>query len=114
MPGAVTATIANARRAGVLEDIEIENRSVSDAEFPSENGWIVSNPPYGLRVGESGPLRNLYSKLGSIMRERAPGFVLALLSADKALESQLRMKLKEVFRTSNGGIPVRLVMGKGD
>lgn len=112
--GAVTASIANAARAQVLEDIEIENRAISDAEFPPESGWIVSNPPYGLRVGESGPLRNLYSKLGAIVRDRAPGYVLALLSADKALESQLKMELKEMFRTSNGGIPVRLVMGRSD
>jgi len=111
--GAVTASIANATRAHVLEDIEIENRTISDVEFPPENGWIVSNPPYGLRVGESGPLRNLYASLGGIVRKRAPGYVLALLSADKSLESQLEMDLKEVFRTSNGGIPVRLVMGRG-
>ena len=108
--GAVTASIANATRAHVLEDIEIENRTISDVEFPPENGWIVSNPPYGLRVGESGPLRNLYASLGGIVRKRAPGYVLALLSADKSLESRLEMDLKEVFRTSNGGIPVRLVM----
>jgi putative N6-adenine-specific DNA methylase len=112
--GGVTATISNARRAQVLEDIEIQNRSISDAEFPSEAGWIVSNPPYGLRVGDSNSLRDLYAKLGSIVRERARGYVLALLSADKSLESQLGMKLKEVFRTSNGGIPVRLVAGKAD
>ena len=112
--GAVTAAIANARRAQVLDDIEIENRAFSDADFPPGKGWVVSNPPYGLRVGESGPLRNLYAKLGNVVRERAPEYVLALLSADKSLESQLHMKLKEVFRTNNGGIPVRLVAGKAD
>ena len=112
--GAVTAAIANAKRAQVLDDIEIENRAFSDADFPPGKGWVVSNPPYGLRVGESGPLRNLYAKLGNVVRERAPEYVLALLSADKSLESQLHMKLKEVFRTNNGGIPVRLVAGKAD
>lgn len=112
--GAVTAASANARRAQVLEDIEIGTRAISEVELPSEAGWVVSNPPYGLRVGESGPLRNLYARLGLIIRERAAGYVLALLSADKSLESQLKMKLKEVFRTSNGGIPVRLVTGRSD
>lgn len=109
--GAVATTIANAERAGVSGDIEVSERPVSAVEFPSTPGWIVSNPPYGLRVGESGPLRNLYSQLGKILRERAGGYLLALLSADRALESQLRLELREVFRTTNGGIPVRLVTG---
>ncbi len=111
--GAVTASIANAKRAGVLEDIEIENRPLSELDPPEGEGWIVSNPPYGLRVGESGPLRNLYARLGQILRESAPGYSLALLSADKSLDAQLRIPLEEVFRTTNGGIPVRLVVGGG-
>ena len=107
--GAVTAAKSNAMRARVLDDIEIEHRSLSDADLPEGKGWVVSNPPYGLRVGESAPLRNLYARLGRIIREDAPGYVLALLSADKALDVQLKLPLQEIFRTSNGGIPVRLV-----
>jgi hypothetical protein len=38
---------------------------------------------------------------------------LALLSADRELDAQLRLDLEEVFRTTNGGIPVRLVIGRG-
>jgi putative N6-adenine-specific DNA methylase len=109
--GAISATLANAERAGVAADIEASERPMSAVEFPDTPGWLVSNPPYGVRVGESGPLRNLYAQLGKILRDRAPGYVLALLSADHALESQLKVDLREVFRTNNGGIPVRLVVG---
>ena len=111
--GAITAACENAERAGVAGDIELRERSVSAVEFPGDPGWVVSNPPYGLRVGESDTLRNLYAQLGKIMRDRAQGYRLALLSADENLEAQLRLELAEVFRTSNGGIPVRLVVGRG-
>lgn len=110
--GAVTASISNAERAGVLEDIQIENQSLSKMELPDREGWIVTNPPYGLRIGESGQLRNLYSRLGQIVREAAGSYSVGLLSADKALDAQLGIPLREVFRTTNGGIPVRLVVGK--
>jgi putative N6-adenine-specific DNA methylase len=109
--GAVAAAIANAERAGVSADVEISERAVSDAHYPQPPGWIITNPPYGVRVGESAPLRNLYAQLGRIIREGAPGYRIALLSADKSLESQLKVELAESFRTSNGGIPVRLVVG---
>ena len=110
--GAIEAARANAQRAGVASDVEIEQRPVSAAEFPDEAGWIVSNPPYGLRIGESAPLRNLYSALGKILRTRAQGYLLALLSADRKLEGQIGIELDEVFKTTNGGIPVRLVTGR--
>jgi putative N6-adenine-specific DNA methylase len=110
--GAVAAAKANAERAGVAGDIEVSERAISAVEFPDAPGLIITNPPYGLRVGESGPLRNLYSQMGKILRGPAKGYLLALLSADRELDSQLRLELVEVFRTTNGGIPVRLVTAR--
>jgi putative N6-adenine-specific DNA methylase len=110
--GAVQAARTNAERAGVLADMTVEQLPLSAAEFPGETGWIVTNPPYGLRVGESLPLRDLYATLGKILRGEANGYLLALLSADRKLEGQLKLDLREVFRTTNGGIPVHLVIGK--
>ncbi|MEO5588771.1 MAG: THUMP domain-containing protein [Gemmatimonadaceae bacterium] len=109
--GAVAATAANAERAGVRDDIELSERAVSTIELPDGGGWLVSNPPYGLRVGESSVLRNLYARLGSIIRERGEGYLAGFLSADPALESQLKLALAEVFKTTNGGIPVRFILG---
>lgn len=107
--GATRAGIENATRAGVEGDIEISERAISAVEFPDAPGWIISNPPYGVRLGDTAPLRNLYSQLGKLLRGPANGYVLSLLSADRQLESQIGVRMHEVFRTSNGGIPVRLI-----
>jgi len=109
--GAIAASVSNAERAGVGTDIEFSVSAISDAPIPGEPGWMVTNPPYGLRLGESGSLKNLYSQLGKVARSRAPGYRVAMLSADKALEGQLKLDMTEVFKTKNGGIPVRLVVG---
>jgi putative N6-adenine-specific DNA methylase len=109
--GGVKISRENAARAGVLTDIDFQSRAISAIEPPADPGVIVTNPPYGVRVGERGPLRNLYAQLGKVLKEKARGYTLALLSADKALDSMLRIPLEEVFRTRNGGIPVRLMRG---
>ena len=70
---------------------------------------MVTNPPYGIRVGDRGALRNLYAQFGNVTREHAQGYTIALLSSDAMLESQLKFRLEEVFHTRNGGIPVRLM-----
>jgi putative N6-adenine-specific DNA methylase len=110
--GAIAAATANAARAGVEADVELSHRAVSAIEPPAGPGWIVINPPYGVRVGERDPLRNLYAALGRTLRERCPGWTLALLSPDDALERQVGVPLEEALRTSNGGIPVRLAVGR--
>jgi putative N6-adenine-specific DNA methylase len=110
--GAVEAARANAERAGVADDVELDVRPVSAVEPPAGPGWLVSNPPYGVRVGESDALRNLYAALGRVARERMPGWTVALLSAEAKLEAQVRLRFAEALRTRNGGIPVRLVVGR--
>lgn len=109
--GAIAAALANAERAGVSADIQFDVRPLSAADVPDEPCWIVTNPPYGMRLGEGGPLRDLYAQFGKMARARG-GYRVALLSADSELEDEMKMPLREAFRTSNGGIPVHLVTGE--
>ena len=108
--GAVRASLDNAERAEVSGDVDISQRAVSDSEPAGSRGWVVTNPPYGVRVGAS-DVRNLYAQVGKVLRHIYPGWRVAVLSADAALERQLWVKLEQLFGTSNGGIPVRLVGG---
>lgn len=110
--GAIEAARANAERAGVAADVDLQVRPVSAMEAPPGPGLLVCNPPYGMRVGESDALRNLYAALGRTARARCPGWTLALLGADRKLEGQVGVDFTEAFRTSNGGIPVRLLVGR--
>jgi putative N6-adenine-specific DNA methylase len=110
--GAIAAAVANAERAGVAGDIALSMRALSAAEFPGEHGWVVTNPPYGVRVGDADRVRDLWAQLGHVLRERARGWRVAILSPDSALDRQLRIPLRAVAHTSNGGIPVRLMVGE--
>jgi putative N6-adenine-specific DNA methylase len=108
--GAIFAAKANAERAGVAADIEFQLQPISALPPAEPPGLIATNPPYGVRIGESGPLRNLYAQLGNLARKQRAGWSVALLSADRQLEQQTRLAFEEKLRTRNGGIPVRLVM----
>ena len=107
--GAVEAAQANAVRATVDGAIEFSVRPISAIEPVAERGWLVSNPPYGVRVGERDPLRNLYAQLGKVVRAKIPGWHVALVTADAGLERQLGLGLRPVLKTTNGGIRVRVM-----
>lgn len=107
--GAIEATIANATRAGVVADLVVGKIALSGIESAGAHGILVANPPYGARVGERDPLRNLYAQLGNVARGNLPGWRVALVSAERALEAQTKLPFEELVRFSNGGIKVRLI-----
>ena len=110
--GAIEAASANSERSGVASDIEFSVRPISAIEDRyGMPGLVATNPPYGVRVGEADRVRDLYARLGQVLRAKCLGWQLTLLSASPRLERELRLPLKEAIRTRNGGIPVRVLRG---
>ena len=111
--GAVAAARANAQRAGVTADIAFEVAPFSGVEpigDVSATGLLLVNPPYGVRIGEVESLRDLYAMLGRLARERFARWTFGVLAAEPRLEAQLGQGLEERFASSNGGIPVKLLV----
>jgi putative N6-adenine-specific DNA methylase len=114
--GAVEAAARNAERAGVADTIEFSAQAVSSSvaaleNLPSGVGWILTNPPYGIRMGESDDLRNLYAKLGAELRTKR-GWRVGILTSDTLPVRQTRLPLVPRFRTQNGGIPVSFLVSE--
>lgn len=108
--GAIQISLSNAGRAGVAELIDFSHRAISAIE-PAGTGWVVTNPPYGLRVSSSHDLRNLYAQLGKVLRQKCPGWHVAILCSDLRLLHQTGLKLDTSISWINGGVPVKLGRG---
>jgi putative N6-adenine-specific DNA methylase len=109
--GAIKMAQANAERAGVLDFIEFTCQAVSSMSPHPGIGWIVTNPPYGLRISEGKELRNLYAQFGNVLRQKCPHWNLAVLCSDPALLGQIGVRLDTSLSLVNGGIRVRLGLG---
>lgn len=108
--GAIRAASANAAVAGVTGDIEWQRQAVSALAVPSGGpGWLVTNPPYGHRIRGKTDLRNLYAQLGNVCRRAAPGWSIAMISANRILEGQTGFAWRDLAETSNGGLRIRFV-----
>jgi putative N6-adenine-specific DNA methylase len=108
--GAIDAARANAERAGVSGDVSFVQQPISALRLDATRSAVITNPPYGVRVGETPDLKNLYAQIGNVLRKQPADWVFGMLSADPNLERHTRLTLEERFRTKNGGIPVRFVM----
>lgn len=75
--GAIAASTANATRAGVADLIEFRVAPISELQLPAKPGWVVTNPPYGHRIGQApasdGPdLRDLYDRFARVLSDVRP------------------------------------------
>jgi putative N6-adenine-specific DNA methylase len=102
-PGAIRAALANSRRAGVEDDVQFAEADIRDLP-PQDGTAIVTNPPYGVRVGEPGDMAPLYSALGRLTK--GAGTTLTFLSPDHALTQATRVATKTAWKSLNGGIGV--------
>lgn len=110
--GAIAAARGNAERAGVAGDIIFKAAAISNVSPPpGPAGLLATNPPYGTRVGEKRDLRDLFARFGALVRERWSGWTIAMVSASEMPEREMKLALETRWESSNGGIPIRLLVG---
>ena len=109
--GAIQAAQANAERAGVADCIEFSRKAISAINPPPGRGWVVTNPPYGVRLRKTKDLRNLYAQLGKVLRTRCPGWHVTLLCDRIQLIRSTGLEFDREISMTNGGLKVTLVRG---
>ena len=101
----------NLRSAGLAERIEIEVAAARDfLPRPGWNAFVVTNPPYGERVGSKDELRGVYRSFGRVLRERCGGFTAAILTGNRELAADLRLTGAAEHPMKNGPIDCRLLV----
>lgn len=106
--GAVADAVANAERAGVSKAILFRRCAISSIQPPSEPGLLISNLPYGKRMGSD--VRDLYAQFGNVVRAKCPGWRVGVLAGSTALARQTRLPFGEPLRVENGGLRVPFMM----
>lgn len=110
--GAIHAARSNAKRAGVEDCIEFSTKSISAIDPPPVPGWMVTNPPYGVRLSKTKDLRNLYAQLGKVLRTRCPGWHVTMICNSIELIRSTGLEFEKGVSLTNGGLKVKLVTGR--
>lgn len=96
-------------RAGVRADITFAKGTVERVEAPAESGTLVCNPPYGVRIGETEELGDLYEAFGNTLKRQFSGWTAWILCGDKALEKRIGLRASKRIALFNGAIECRLL-----
>ena len=84
---AIKAAKANADLAGVAGDIIFKQMAVKDFRPEGARGIIITNPPYGERVGEKEKIEKIYINIKNLLMEH-PDWSCFAITSDKDFEKK--------------------------
>jgi putative N6-adenine-specific DNA methylase len=79
----IELSINNAREAGFEDFLTFKQMQVRDFTTKKEYGYVVTNPPYGERLGERSEVEQLYKDMGSVFRPLDTWSVYVITSNEK-------------------------------
>jgi putative N6-adenine-specific DNA methylase len=107
---AIRAATDNAGRAGVTGMVRFEKQDAMAITAGDSPGWVVTNPPYGVRLGDASESRRLMAQFGDTLRRRFYGWRVAVM-APPQLDRALGIPLNAELRTTNGGLRIAFLVG---
>ena len=110
----IHASQRNAQEAGVADDIVFEQKDVKELWIDKPYGLVISNPPYGVKLGDYQELNQIYISLHKTFRKKK-GWSVYMLTADKKFPDYFkRAKPDRVRKLFNGPLEVNYYQYYGE
>ena len=105
---AVRVARHNLKVAGLEEVAKVIQSDFIKLEPPASEGTLVTNPPYGQRIGEDEDLKEVYPVWAKHMKESFGGWNTYFLTADLEMPKDMRLKPSKKTPLYNGALECRL------
>lgn len=92
----------NLRGLPIGRFIKIMQSDFKDVEGSDEGGFVVTNPPYGERMGEE--INEMYEELGSWMKHKMTGYTCWVLSSNMEAFKVVGLKPSKKVKVFNGDL----------
>ena len=99
---------ANFAGVGLQEAISLKQANVLELPAPAKSGVIVTNPPYGVRVGDQQKLAAFYPRLGDALKAKYAGWSAWIFTGDLRLPKLIGLKPARRIPLYNGALECRL------
>ncbi len=107
-PRAIAIARENAKNAGVERYITFDVRSIAQwSEAPQPAGVLVTNPPYGKRIG-SDDMNALYNTIGKTLKHVFMGYHAWIIGYEDVYFHEIGLAPSQKFAVNNGGLDCEL------
>ena len=105
---AIRVTKGNLEEAGLKVAVELSRKSFNDIVAPAKEGILITNPPYGVRIGEDEDLAEAYPLWASTMKQKLSGWRTYFLTSDLRMPKLMRLSPSKKTPLYNGALDCRL------
>ena len=98
----------NLADAGLDAAVQLKQANLLEISAPAPSGMIVTNPPYGVRLGEKEALAEFYPRLGDVLKQKFSGWTAFIFSGDPDLAKLIRLQPSRKPVLYNGALECRL------
>jgi putative N6-adenine-specific DNA methylase len=105
---AIRVTKGNLEEAGLKIAVELSRKSFNDIVAPAKEGVLITNPPYGVRIGEDEDLAKAYPLWASTMKQKLSGWRTYFLTSDLRMPKLMRLSPSKKTPLYNGALDCRL------
>jgi putative N6-adenine-specific DNA methylase len=98
---AIEITKRNLSHLPHYENVELSCKPFQDAEI-FENGILITNPPYGIRMGEKLEAEKIFKELGDFIKQKCTGTTAFIYAGDMALRKHIGLKTSKRIHLNNG------------
>jgi putative N6-adenine-specific DNA methylase len=99
---------ANLTAAGIAAAVQLKQANALEISAPAASGVLVTNPPYGERMGEQQKLAEFYPRFGDALKRKFAGWNCYILSADMNLPRLIKLQVSRRTPLFNGALECRL------
>jgi len=100
--------VLNVRDAELEGAVQLKQANLLEISAPARHGMIVTNPPYGVRLGEKEELAAFYPQLGDVLKKKFSGWTAYIFSGDPDLAKLIRLSSSRKTVLYNGALECRL------
>ncbi len=110
-PRVLEYTTRNIENVGLDEHIRLAHKPIDQfGRSTAEAGLLITNPPYGERLGDFQELTPIYKKLGVVLQKNFSGWKAAVFTGNIDLAREMDLSPSKQYRFYNGTIPCKLLL----
>lgn len=103
------AAIENIEACGLENIIELNKKEMFEFTPPEGGGWVISNPPYGERMGLTERIEMLYKTIGDTLKKKYSGYEAWIISSNLEALKKVGLSASRKITLYNGPLECKLM-----
>ncbi|MCB0279855.1 MAG: class I SAM-dependent RNA methyltransferase [Calditrichaeota bacterium] len=97
-------------KVGQTTSIHISQNDILEFKPETDKGYLILNPPYGIRLGDAEKIKSFYTQLNEKLKTDFRGFTMCILSTEESHLREIRMSPRKIYTVYNANLKCKFAI----